>query len=304
MPTPKWEKRTVDFEMRYCCPYDPNELDNSIADEFAKTFLETRETGYGHSIEDVLYQIGALIKEEENGKYAFTNAGYLFFASNPRKRFANAFVRVLKYDICDGDLASTADTILDKDFDGALPNVIRNLRAFLKTSGLFQISDEPEYPSISVDEAIVNAVIHRDYAVNIPIRCAVYKDKVVVENPGGILQTVPRHFNLADTNLASVMRNPRIVEWMRLMKNEYGGPLVRALSEGTRVMRQEMENLGLPAPNYETAQRTSVTLYNYFEERLAPHAAYTTTPKPETPPEQGSVKKALRSIGERLAKIQ
>ena len=36
----------------------------------------------------------------QNGKYAFTNAGYLFFASNPRKRFANAFVRVLKYDIC------------------------------------------------------------------------------------------------------------------------------------------------------------------------------------------------------------
>ena len=98
MPTPKWEERIVDFEMRYCCSYDPNELDNSIADEFAKTFLETRETGYGHSTEDVLYQIGALIKEEENGKYAFTNAGYLFFASNPRKRFANAFVRVLKYD--------------------------------------------------------------------------------------------------------------------------------------------------------------------------------------------------------------
>ena len=61
------------------------------------------------------------------------------------------------------------------------------------------------------------------------------------------------------------------------MKDERGEPLVRALSEGTRKMRQEMENLSLPAPNYETAQRTSVTLYNHFEERLAPHPAYTTT---------------------------
>ena len=52
-------------------------------------------------------QAGALIKEEENSKYAFANAGYLFFASNPRKRFANAFVRVLKYDICDEDTTPT-----------------------------------------------------------------------------------------------------------------------------------------------------------------------------------------------------
>ncbi|MYA70593.1 hypothetical protein F4009_20310 [Candidatus Poribacteria bacterium] len=304
MPNPKWEKRIVDFEMRYCCSYDPDELDKSIAGEFTKTFLETRGAQSGDSTEDVLYQIGALIKDEENGKYAFTNAGYLFFASNPLKRFANAFVRVLKYDTCDKDLASKVDTILDKDFDGALPNVIRNLRTFLKTSGPFQILDDPKYPSISVDEALVNAVIHRDYAVNIPIRCTVYKDKVVVKNPGGILQTVPRHFNVGDTTLPSVLRNPRIVEWMRLMKNGHGGTLVRALSEGTRKMRQEMENLGLPAPNYETSQHTSVTLYNHFEERLAPHAAYTTTSKPETPSEQGSVKKALCSIGERLAKIE
>ena len=261
----KMEKGIVDFEIRRCCPYNPDELDKGVVEEFKKAFLETRGSQYGHNTEDVLFQAGALIKEKGNGEYVFTNAGYLFFASNPRRHFANAFVRVLKYDICDEDLASKADTILDKDFDGALPNVIRNLRTFLKTSGLFQILDEPEYPSISVNEAIVNAVIHRDYAVNIPIRCTVYKDKVVVKNPGGILQTVPRHFNLADTTLASVLRNPRIVEWMRLIKDEHGGPLVRAFGEGTRIMRQEMKVLGLPAPYYETVRDTTVTLYNRFE---------------------------------------
>ncbi len=299
MPTPKdvfynplQHKGIVDFEISYCCPYDSNELDEGVVEEFKKVFLEERSAQSGHSTEEILYQEGALIKEEENDKYAFTNAGYLFFASNPRKHFTNAFVKVLKYDTCDEDLANEADTILDRDFDGALPNVIRNLRAFLKDSILFQNLDEPEYPSIAVDEALVNAVIHRDYTVNTPIRCTAYKDKLVVENPGGILQGGPPHFHLADTFLDSILRNPRLVEWMRLMKNERGGPVVRALSEGTRKMRQEMENLGLSAPNYETTQRTTVTLYNRFEERLEPHASYaTTTPKPDTLNEPGNVKK-------------
>ena len=118
------------------------------------------------------------------------------------------------------------------------------------------------------------------------IHCIAYRNGLVVENPGGIPQEVPRHFSLADTVLHSVLRNHKIVEWMRFMKDEQGEPLVRALSEGTRKMRQEMENLGLPAPNYETAQRTSVTLYNHFKERLAPHAAYTPTSKPETLPDE------------------
>ena len=136
-----------------------------------------------------------------------------------------------------------------------------------------------------------------------PIICAAYRDKLVVKNPRNILQHVPEEFSLENAFLDSLLRNPRIAEWMRLMKDEQGAPLVRLLREGTKRMLQEMEILGLPAPHYETAQRTSVTLYNHFDERLAPHAAYTTTSKPETPPEQGSVKKALRSIGKRLAKI-
>ena len=91
---------------------------------------------------------------------------------------------------------------------------------------------------------------------------------------------------------------------MRLMKDEQGGPLVRLLREGTRRMRQEMESLGLPAPHYETDRDTTVTFYNRFKERLGTRAPdATTSPKLNTPDERRNVKKALRSIGERLAKI-
>ena len=309
----KRDKKIVDFEMSYCCPYNEAELDKDVVEAFKSAFLETRGAQYEYSTEAFLLNIDA-IRQTEGDKCAFTNAGYLFFASNPRKHFPTAYVRVLRFEVDVEESGYRGATTFDKDFDGALPNIIRELRTFFRDSALFRTMirrssnggfiEDPEYPLLAVDEAVVNAVIHKDYGGNAAIHCIAYRNGLVVENPGGIPQEVPRHFSLADTVLSSVLRNQKIVDWMRFMKDERGEPLVRALSEGTRKMRQEMENLGLPAPDYETAQRTTVTLYNHFDERLAPHAAYTTPSEPETPSEQGGPKKTLRSIGERLAKIQ
>ena len=282
----KRDKRIVDFEMSYCCPYDPDELDKGVVEEFKNGLLEMRGAQYGYSTEDILLNIGAIMKRE-NGKYAFTNAGYLFFASNPRKYLASAFVRILRYDVPAEDLKNRGGTTLDKDFDGALPNIIRNLRTFLKDSALFRtfskrkpdggFTDEPEYPFIAVDEALVNAAIHRDYGVTTAIQCIIYRDNLVVVNPGNIPQQVPDSFSLDDTLLDSVPRNPKIVEWMRLMKDEQGSAFVRALSEGTRMMHEKMEHLGLPSPYYETNGSTKVKLYNKFDERLERYALKTVT---------------------------
>ena len=297
--------QSVDFERSYCCPYNPNELDMEVVEAFKKAFLERRGVQYGHSPEDLLYHEGALLKDESNGNYVFTNAGYLFFASNPRKHFEGAFVRVLHYDVPDEDFEDHADATFDKEFEGSLPNTIHNLQSFLKDSTFFQTLAESGYPLAAVNEALVNAIIHREYAVPTPVICTVYRDKLVVKNPGNILQHVPEEFSLENTFLDSLLRNPRIAEWMRLMKDERRAPLVRLLREGTRRMLQEMESLGLPPPHYETGRDTTVTFYNRFKERLGPHASdATTSPKPNTPDEPRNVKKVLRSIGERLAKIQ
>ena len=226
---------------------------------------------------------------------------------------------MLRFEVDVEESRDRGATTFDKDFDGALPNIIRKLQTFFKDSALFRTMirrsshggfiEDPEYPGLAVDEAVINAIIHRDYGATTAIHCIAYRNGLVVENPGGIPQAVPQHFSLSNTVLDSVLRNQKIVEWMRLLKDERGQPLVRALREGTRRMLQEMTKVGLPAPSYETTfVKTSVTLYNRFEERLEPHA-YTRTKEtqdntPATSPEQGSVKKALRSIGERLAKIQ
>ena len=306
MPTPKEV-----FEMSYCCPYDPDELDKEVVEEFKSVFLETRGAQYEYSTEAFLLNIDA-IRQIEGEKCAFTNAGYLFFASYPRRLFPSAYVRVLRFEVDVEESGTRGATTFDKDFDGALPNIIRKLRTFFRDSAIFRTMirrssnggfiEDPEYPLLAVDEAVLNAVIHRDYGVNSAIHCIAYRNGLVVENPGGIPQEVPRHFSLADTVLSSVLRNQKIVDWMRFMKDERGEPLVRALKEGTRRMRQEMESLGLPAPHYNTDRDTSVTLYNRFEERLEPHA-YTRTKDtthntPSTFSGRSNIGKMSDSIGE------
>ena len=90
-------KGIVDFEASYCCPYDPDELDKKVVEEFKKVYLEDKDAQYDYTTEEVLYKAGALMRE--NDKYAFTNAGFLFFASNPRRLFASAYVRVLRFEV-------------------------------------------------------------------------------------------------------------------------------------------------------------------------------------------------------------
>ena len=283
----KRDKGVVNFELSICCPYDPDELNMGVVDVFKKAFLEERGAQYGHTTEDILYHAGALIKEELNSAYVFTNAGYLFFASNPRKRFGGAFVRLLRYDVRAEELRNRGGMTLDKDFDGPLPNIVRDLRTFLEDSALFRtlskrnsdggFTDEPEYPFIAVDEALVNAIVHREYAVTTPISCIIFRDKLEVKNPGDIPQSVPKEFFLNETPLDPVPRNPKIVEWMRIMKDERGSLFVHGLSEGTRRMQEEMEKLKLPPPHYHTDQYTTVTLYSKFDERIEQYSLKTVT---------------------------
>ena len=54
-------------------------------------------------------------------------------------------------------------------------------------------------PTSPLTRAIVNAVAHRDYAMNYPIECRYYKDAFVVTNAGRVLQRegdVPDQFTL------------------------------------------------------------------------------------------------------------
>jgi predicted HTH transcriptional regulator len=285
------DKRIISFEMAYCCPYTPEDVDQGVLQEFRRVFLI--DSGYTYSDEDLLYQAGALIKDGQG--YAFTNAGFLFFASNPQRVLSASYVRLLRFNVSADQMLERGLPTFDKSFGGPITKQIRGIRTFFQESGFFKVyqkrnsgggfTDEPEYPYIAVDEAIVNAVAHRDYAMTVPVEYEAYRDALVVRNAGRILQRdhdVPPHFSLQDTVLVSTPRNPKLIEWLKLMRDSRGASFVQALSEGTKRMRDEMAKLNLPAPVYEISEtQTTLTLFSNADAREALLQAASTLPSTE-----------------------
>jgi predicted HTH transcriptional regulator len=271
------DKGVVAFEQMYCAPFDSDDLDEGILAEFRRARLEN--TGGDIPNERLLHQAGGVVKDKHTKDLLFTKAGFLFFAANPQRNLPKAYIRLLRFDTLLSEPRGLPT--LDKTFDGPITKQIKDMRVFIRESGLFKtyqrrspnggFIEEPELPFIAVDEAIVNAVAHRDYAVEWPIECEYYRDGFVVTNPGRIVQRdhdVPEHFSLDRVNLDSRPRNALLTEWLRVLPGSQGKPFIQSLAEGTRRMRQEMENLGLPAPVYDVSPgQTKVTLLSKAPER-------------------------------------
>jgi hypothetical protein len=225
---------------------------------------------------------------DDAGRFALTQAGLLFFSADPKRVLPHAYIRVMRFGVPLSERERHRLPDAQRDFGGPITKQIQDLRVFLRESAFFKtyqvrkqeggFSEEPELPAIAVDEAIVNAVVHRDYAVGLPIECEKYTDALVVRSPGPVLQQqhVPDHFSLDDMRLNHLPRNPRLVDWLRSVKDAKGSPFIQARSEGTRRMLSEMHGLGLPAPAYSVNPgMTEVVLYSEAPRREEAYARAT-----------------------------
>ena len=272
-------KNLSDFENSFCCPYDRADLSDEILVEFRKVFSPDATGDFPD--ERLLHEAGALIRRD--GEYWFTNAGLLFFGSNPQRVLPASYIRLMRFGVVSEDFASRGLPTFDQKFTGPVTKQIREARTFFRESAFFKryqkrretggFVEEPEFPPTVIDEAIVNAVAHRDYRTAIPVECEAYRDAFVVKNPGRMLQRdtdLPLTFSLADVALDSMPRNPKLLEWLKLMRDPSGVAYVQAISEGTKQMVTAMKALGLPAPSYRLASNeTLIKLESKAEEREA-----------------------------------
>ena len=110
-------------------------------------------------------------------------------------------------------------------------------RHFRLNEGSTQRSDQPLLPHKVVREAVVNAVMHRDYQVNQPVLVVRYSNRIEIRNAGYSLKP-----EISLGEMGSKLRNPVIASVL------YDVSFAETKGSGIRTMRRLLEQSGLTAP--------------------------------------------------------
>lgn len=264
----RMDRGELPFETELVQDAGLNDLDPEALRSFVDAVRIQAELKHDRSPEDVLHQ--RHLGRFDASRFIPNNACILLLAKDPVRWFPGCKVRLIRYEGTRERTGAELNVIKDQLIEGSVPVLIdqanRALAAqlreyqFLQPNGQFTIV--PEYPHDCVYEAVVNACVHRSYAMrsaNVFIR--MFDDRLEIESPGGFVAPVTPE-TVYDFHLP---RNPFLMDALRYMR------LVRCANEGTRRMRHLLSEMGLPAPGFSQvaspSAKVTVTLRNSIEQR-------------------------------------
>ncbi len=181
-----------------------------------------------------------------------TLAGIMTFSKYPQTYFPQLCITAVSLPGTEmGTVGESGERFIDnKRITGAIPDMLEEAVEFVRKNSRTKTiiddngkrKDKPEYPIKAVREAILNALVHRDYSLhteNTPIRIEMYRDRMEVINSGGLYGKIsidalgkvhPETRNAALANM---------LELLKITENRYSG---------IPTMRSEFIQAGLPAP--------------------------------------------------------
>ena len=149
-----------------------------------------------------------------------------------------------------GEVGEMGERFLDNErIEGNIANMLEEALRFvkrnMKTKTIIrdgEREDRTEYPMTAVREAVINALVHRDYSIHtegMPIQIQMFEDRMEIRNPGGI------YGRLRIDQLGKMQpdtRNPVLasaLEVLGITENRYSG---------IPTIRKEMEKYHLREP--------------------------------------------------------
>ncbi len=254
-------KRKIQDELRIVERADMNSFDKDLLTEY---FLKLRKLkpNLAKQSDDRILQLQGITDHN-----APTVAGIVMLGEYPQAYFPQLSITAMLVDGDEiGELGANGERFIDnKRIEGTLTQMLEETLAFIrrntKTSTIIDASgnraDRSEYPMVAVREIILNALIHRDYSIhteNSPIRVVLYKNRMEVENPGGLYGRITIN-ELG--KMSADTRNPFIAGGLEVLmgtENRFSG---------IPTIINEMKKAGLPPAIFESKRGIfKVTLFN------------------------------------------
>ena len=196
-------------------------------------------------LDDMAFLRDLGLTAEDNGQTKLNIAGLLFVGKDAsiQRLLPQAEVIYLHYDRenleeynARLDMKQPIITVLDRLTEKVQnDNKIQNVQI-----GLFRL-EIADFSEKVFQEALLNALSHRDYQQLGAVYVKHYPDKIVIENPGGFLDGITEKNIITHP---SVPRNKLIAETLQRLK------YVQRTGQGVDIIFREMVTMGKPYPVY------------------------------------------------------
>ena len=250
--------RSVGFEPRVQPDATLNDLDLELVQQFfAQSFHRSRPPT------SILERLGLI--HGKQGGYAISNAALLLFGRPPSTRWhPRAGIRLFRVAGTERQHGKHRNVTqldrIDPPLASAIPAAYRAAESQIRTSeklhDLF-FREMPEYPQFAWQEAIVNAVAHRDYNdAGREIEVWFFDDRLEVISPGDLVAPVTLE-DIQQRRRSHASRNPLLVRVLV----DVG--IMREEGEGIPRIFDEMAESLLKAPEFSVERsQFLVTLWN------------------------------------------
>jgi ATP-dependent DNA helicase RecG len=238
----KEAKKSVFYERQQALNATWYDLDHDLVQSFANKVQQGKEP------QSLLTQTYHLL-DHSRGLPGPNMAALLLFAKDPMRWHPRAGIDFVKFDGTERQHGSALNVVkrirfeapLTRLVDEAVGRIKEHIRERTILHDLF-FRERLEYPTFAWQEALVNAVAHRDYALTgASIEVWMFDDHVTVRSPG--LPPPPVSLEqLRQQKSMHFSRNPLIVRVLADMG------YLREMGEGVPRMYQEMETYGLNPP--------------------------------------------------------
>ena len=218
-----------------------DDLDFLSFEHFRKKAIKSKRLD-ANILEETFEQLLVKLHLSENNY--LTRASVLLFHDTPDRFVTGAYVKIgyfksdenlIFHDVISGNLFIQVEKTMDL-------LLTKYLKASIRYERIYRVEEYP-YPEPALREALINAVVHKDYSSGNPIQISVYDNKIMFWNEGQLPETWT--IEKLKQKHSSIPYNPDIASTF------FRAGMIEAWGRGTIKILDECKKKGLPEPVFK-----------------------------------------------------